>query len=48
MVVVIILKELEKIYTYALNKKEIGFSEILKLTNLGKNYNISELVEMCL
>ena len=41
-------KELEKIYTYALNKKEIGFSEILKLTNLGKNYNISELVEMCL
>ena len=41
-------KELEKIYTYALNKKEIGFSEILKLTNLSKNYNISELVEMCL
>ena len=41
-------KELEKIYNYALNKKEIGFSEILKLTNLGKNYNISELVEMCL
>ena len=33
-------KELEKIYTYALNKKEIGFSEILKLTNLSKNYNI--------
>ena len=41
-------KELEKIYTYSLNKKEIKISEILKLTNLGKNYNISELVEMCL
>ena len=41
-------KELEKINTFALNKKEIGISDILKLTNLGKNYNISELVEMCL
>ena len=40
--------ELEKIDLYALNKKEIEFSEIIKLTNLGKNYNISELVETCL
>ena len=31
-----------------MNKKEIKISEIVKLTNLGKNYNISELVEMCL
>ena len=40
--------ELEKIDLYALNKKEIELSEIIKLTNLGKNYNISELVETCL
>ena len=40
--------ELEKISLYAVNKKEIHFSEIIKLTNLGKNYNISELVETCL
>ena len=40
--------ELEKIDLYTVNKKEIEFSEICKLTNLGKNYNISELVETCL
>ena len=39
---------MEKIDLYALNKKEIELSEIIKLTNLGKNYNISELVETCL
>tara|TARA_B100000989_G_scaffold77001_1_gene54678 strand:- start:37 stop:1029 length:993 start_codon:yes stop_codon:yes gene_type:complete len=41
-------KELEKIELYALNKKEIETSEIIKLTNLGKNFNISELVDACL
>ena len=40
--------ELEKIDLYTVNKKEIEYSEICKLTNLGKNYNISELVETCL
>ena len=40
--------ELEKIALYAYNKKEIDFSEIIKLTNLGKNYGVSELVETCL
>tara|TARA_E500000178_G_C17013895_1_gene751898 strand:+ start:213 stop:1205 length:993 start_codon:yes stop_codon:yes gene_type:complete len=40
--------ELEKIDLYTANKKKIEFSEIIKLTNLGKNYNISELVETCL
>ena len=40
--------ELEKVDLYTVNKKEIEFSEIYKLTNLGKNYNISELVETCL
>ena len=41
-------RELEKIELYTLNKSEINHSEIIKLTNLGKNYNISELVEVCL
>ena len=40
--------ELEKIDLYITNKNKIEFSEIIKLTNLGKNYNISELVETCL
>ena len=40
--------EMEKIALYAVNRKEVNFSEIIKLTNLGKNYNISELVETCL
>ena len=40
--------EMEKIALYAVNRKEVDFSEIIKLTNLGKNYNISELVETCL
>ena len=40
--------ELEKIGLYTANKKKVEFSEIIKLTNLGKNYNISELVETCL
>tara|TARA_B100000989_G_scaffold108652_1_gene79659 strand:- start:428 stop:1420 length:993 start_codon:yes stop_codon:yes gene_type:complete len=40
--------ELEKIKLYTTNKKQIEFSEIEKLTNLGKNYDISELVETCL
>ena len=40
--------ELEKIELYVFDKKEIELSEIIKLTNLGKNYNISELVETCL
>ena len=40
--------ELEKIDLYIANKNKIEFSEIIKLTNLGKNYDISELVETCL
>ena len=40
--------ELEKIDLYTTNKKQIEFSEIVKLTNLGKNYDISQLVETCL
>ena len=40
--------ELKKIENFALNKKEIRDVDIIKLTNLGKNYEISELVETCL
>ena len=40
--------ELKKIENFALNKKEIKDVDIIKLTNLGKNYEISELVETCL
>ena len=40
--------ELKKIGIYAYNKKEIHIAEVIKLTNLGKNYNISDLVENCL
>jgi len=40
--------ELKKIELYAKNKRDIDLSEIIKLTNLGKNYDIAELVENCL
>ncbi len=40
--------ELSKISSYAHNKNEIKFEEILKLTNLSQNYNYSELVDFCL
>ena len=40
--------ELQKIENFTLNKKEIKDVDIIKLTNQGKNYEISELVETCL
>ncbi len=40
--------ELSKIENYVNNKKNIKFEEILKLTNLAENYNVSELVDSCL
>ena len=40
--------ELEKIGYYTYKKKTIEISEILKLTNLAENYNISELTDQCL
>ena len=40
--------ELEKIESFSLNKKKIGINEILNLTNLSENYDISELVDNCL
>ena len=40
--------ELEKNLNYCRNKKSINSIEILKLTNLAENYNISELIDQCL
>ena len=40
--------ELQKIANFSLGRKSIGINEILKLTNLSENYDISELVDNCL
>ena len=40
--------ELEKIENYFLSKQKITSEDILKLTNLAENYNVSELVDNCL
>tara|TARA_B100000902_G_C27230137_1_gene874341 strand:- start:97 stop:1092 length:996 start_codon:yes stop_codon:yes gene_type:complete len=40
--------ELEKIAIYSLKKQSISLDEIIKLTNLAENYNISELIDQCL
>ena len=40
--------ELEKIKNYIGIKKKIDLADILKLTNLAENYNVSELVDSCL
>ncbi len=40
--------ELEKIESFSQKKLSIELNEILKLTNLAENYNISELADQCL
>ena len=40
--------ELEKIENYSRNKKRVKYDEILKITNLAENYNVSELTDNCL
>ena len=40
--------ELEKIENYFASKQKITSEDILKLTNLAENYNVSELVDNCL
>tara|TARA_X000000368_G_scaffold409584_1_gene391724 strand:+ start:619 stop:1614 length:996 start_codon:yes stop_codon:yes gene_type:complete len=40
--------ELNKIENYTKNKKKIDSKEILELTNLAENYNVSELADNCL
>tara|TARA_B110000037_G_C17003670_1_gene458340 strand:- start:28 stop:1023 length:996 start_codon:yes stop_codon:yes gene_type:complete len=37
--------ELEKIENFSVNKKNINFQEIIKLTNLAENYSASELID---
>ncbi len=40
--------EMEKISNFLIGKKTIDTNQILKLTNLAENYNVSELVDSCL
>jgi len=40
--------ELEKVASFTSNKKKIEIKDLLKLTNLAENYNVSELVDCCL
>jgi DNA polymerase III subunit delta len=40
--------ELEKISNFSHKKQKIELSEIIKLTNLAENYNVSELADQCL
>jgi len=40
--------ELEKIQNYIVNKKTVLIGDILKLTNLSENYDVSELIDSCL
>ena len=43
-----LINELQKIESFSLNKKNINFQEIIKLTNLADNYSASELIDHCL
>ncbi len=40
--------ELEKISSFTKNKNKIEIHDLLKLTNLAENYNVSELIDCCL
>ena len=40
--------ELQKIENFMKNKNKIDIKDILKLTNLAENYNVSELINSCL
>ena len=40
--------ELKKIKNYCLNKSSLSLEEVLKLTNLAENYDISKLADYCL
>ena len=43
-----IKNELEKIANFIGNKGRVEINDLLKLTNLAENYNVSELVDSCL
>jgi len=40
--------ELDKVESFIKNKNKIEISDLLKLTNLAENYNVSELIDNCL
>lgn len=40
--------ELQKIDSFIMYKKKINLSDIINLTNLAENYNVSELIDSCL
>ena len=40
--------ELQKIESFSISKKNININDVLKITNLSENYDISELVDSCL
>ena len=40
--------ELEKVHSFVKNKKKIDIKDLIKLTNLAENYNVSELIDNCL
>ena len=40
--------ELQKIDSFIMNKNKINLRDIINLTNLAENYNISELIDSCL
>ena len=40
--------ELNKIESFIKDKKSISLDNIIKLTNLAENYNVSELIDSCL
>jgi DNA polymerase III subunit delta len=40
--------ELQKIKNFIKDKKKIEIQDILKLTNLAENYNVSDLIDSCL
>ena len=43
-----LINEFNKIENFMIGKKNINVDQILKLTNLAENYNVSELVDNCL
>jgi len=43
-----IKNELEKVASFVKNKNKIEIQDLLKLTNLAENYNVSELIDYCL
>jgi len=40
--------ELQKIESFSKNKKKINIEDILKITNLSENFEISDLIDNCL